>query len=306
MVRLASLAALVMFGLGFTVPASADDVPPYVGSHRAELLKRLFKKNKPIIGVIYMEPSLGYKGHPGMKVLIDRAVAQMKILEAAGVDAVLLENDSNDPSDWLAPPEVIATMTAVMSELVKQAKTIVVGTEFLLNDPKASLAIAKASGCRFIRTDYFSDKMHRDKYGPDPIPIDPEGLLAYRKKLGAEDIAIFADIQVKYATPLEGLTLAESAKRAIAKGADGIIVTADKSGKAPTPERIQDARAGALDFPIIQGSGFSPENAPTLYPLVDAVIVGTSIMDKGVIQKAKVETLMNVVRQSRKDQGLKP
>ncbi|MCW8844032.1 MAG: hypothetical protein OQK00_11525, partial [Rhodobacteraceae bacterium] len=72
------------------------------------------------------------------------------------------------------------------------ARKTEVGAEILLNDPKASLAVALAAGGTFIRTDYFVDPMSRPERG-GRMHIDPEGLMAYRRSVGADDILILAD-----------------------------------------------------------------------------------------------------------------
>ena len=192
-------------------------------------------------------------------------------------------------------------MSVILKRLVKEAKDIVVGVEFLIHDPIASLAIAKASGAKFIRTDYFVDKMSRAKFG-GMIPIDAKKYMDYRKSIGAEDVVVFTDLQVKYAKLEEvGKTFDQSAKQAKDANSDGLIVTGKKSGFPPNVGNLTETRKGKTDLPIIVGSGFSPTNAEELLKFADAAIVGTSMMTDGVLQKDKIQKLMAVVKKVRRE-----
>ena len=91
-------------------------------------------------------------------------------------------------------------MTQIVSEIVKKGH-VPVGVEVLLNDPQASLVIAKITGAKFIRTDYFVDKCMEKNTGE--MEINPQKLLAYKKKIKADSVKILADVQVKYAKLLE-------------------------------------------------------------------------------------------------------
>jgi len=248
---------------------------------------------KKIIGMIHLLPLPGYLKHPGMKIVVKQALKDLAILEKGGVGAVLVENESDHPHQVKPGPEIIAAMTQVVGEIVKKA-TIPVGVEVLLNDPQASLAIAKISGAKFIRTDYFVDKMWRKKYGE--LEIDPKKLIAYKKKIKAGSIKIFADVQVKYAKLLEkGKTISQSVKQAIKVGADGVIVTGNFSGQAPKIKDLQEAKLAAKNFPVYVGSGFSVVNAKKLLEFADGAIVGTSIKQGGVLSKLKTKTLIKYV-----------
>jgi len=249
---------------------------------------------KKIIGMIHLLPLLGYPKHPGMKTVIKQALKDLAILEKGGVNAVLVENENDHPHQVKAGPEIIAAMTQVVGEVVKKAK-VPVGVEALLNDPQASLAIARIAGAKFIRTDYFVDKMRRKEYGI--MEINPQKLLVYKKKIKADSVKILADIQVKYANLLEkGKTISQSTKQAIKAGADGVVVTGNFSGQAPKIRDLQEAKMAAGNFPVYVGSGFSITNAKQLLPFCDGTIVGTSLKTKGKIDLKKVKQLLKEVK----------
>lgn len=251
-----------------------------------------FPNPDPIIGMIHLPPLPGYPDSKGIEHAIQHAVADLRALEDGGADGVLIENEYDRPHRITAAPETIAAMTRITRAVVQESETAVVGCEILLNDPKASLAVARMAGARFIRTDYFVDKMTRHEYGE--FEIDPDALLAYRSFIGAEGVLILADIQVKYATMIKPRSLEESAKLACDKGADALIITGDASGDAPTVEHLRDAAGTGV--PVLIGSGLKPGNARTLLEECDGAIVGTSLMQDRSVDPDALELLMSHIK----------
>src|SRR3990172_8818318 len=205
--------------------------------------ERLFGSKKAIVGVIPLPPPPGYPTSPGIEKVVEKALGDLEALEAGPVDGVLVENESDRPHRVEAARETIAAMTRVTRELVLSALKAKIGVEILLNDPEASLAAAAMSGASFIRTDYFVDPMERPEHGGS-MRIDPEGLLRYRRSLGADAILILADVQVKYARMLVERSLAESARLAREAGADAVAVTGAKTGEPPSGAAVGGAGEG--------------------------------------------------------------
>lgn len=257
-----------------------------------------FNIEKPIIGVIYLAPSLGYKDHPGMDGLVEMALEDLEVLKKCGVDGALLENENDRPYSVLARPEVIATMSVAASRIIKHCDGIELGAEFLINDPEASIAIAKASQCSFMRTDYFVDRMSREEYGGE-MRIDPVEVNAFKKRIGADDVALFTDIQVKYATMLEEKSLAQSAREAFENGSAGAVISGKETGIAPKPEDFLEARESGVDIPLIIGSGLAIDNLDELLPVLDGAIVGTAFMTDERMDYEKIAPFMDKVRSLR-------
>lgn len=234
--------------------------------------RSLFPKPWPVIGMIALPPMPGYPAFTSIDALVEVALADLDQLERGGVDGALIENDFDQPHTMVGGPEIHAAMTRVTREVVARAR-VPIGVEVLLNDWRASLAIAMTTGARFIRMDFFVDRV-MTKCGP--FEPEPEAVLAYRKAIRAESVQLYADLQVKYTTVIGGpKPLAQSAREAEAAGADAVIVTSHETGIGPDPADLRAARAGSL--PILIGSGLTPENAAQLIPLADGAIVGTSL-----------------------------
>jgi membrane complex biogenesis BtpA family protein len=247
----------------------------------------VFARRPAVIGMIHLPPLPGYPDSPGIDRLVEHALCDLATLEDAGVDGVLVENEYDRPHRVTATAEVTSAMTRITCELVAARQHARIGCEILLNDPRASLASAAAAGADFIRTDYFVDRMTRAEYGE--FEIDPAGLLRYRAAIGAGDVLILADIQVKYATMIEPRPLAESARLAASSGADAIVVTGTESGNAPL---VGDLEAAAGELPVLIGSGLDARNAGRLLAACDGAIVGTAIMEEGRVSAAKIDSLM--------------
>ena len=255
----------------------------------------LFSGPKPIIGMIALPPLPGYPAFTTIDRLIDAALADLAALEAGGVSGLLVENDFDQPHTLVGGAEIVAAMTRVTREVVARAR-VPVGIEILLNDWRGSLAVAAMTGARFVRLDFFVDRV-RSKLGV--IEPEPEAVIAYRRTLGAESVQIFADLQVKYSTPVDGpKPLAQSAREAAAAGADAVIVTSTETGIGPSDADLSAARGGSI--PILIGSGLDPANAGTLMALADGAIVGTSLRSGRTstdrVVEAKVRQLIAAVR----------
>ncbi len=242
--------------------------------------------------MIHLPPLPNYQGSPGIEAIIKSALNDLKILEQHGIDGALIENEYDRPHQVLASASTIEAMKQVSKALVEASTSCIIGCEILLNDPKASLDVAKFAGAKFIRTDYFVDRMSRPEYGI--FDIDPDGLIDYRKSIGGDDILIMADIQVKYATMLDERTIAQSAVLATLHHADAIVVSGKATGSAPIINDLKKAKAGA-GVPVIIGSGFDAQNGAELLSHCDGAIVGTAVMQDRIVNDDKVRQLITAL-----------
>ncbi len=264
---------------------------------------KLFSKPKPIIAALMIEKDLS--DPKKISKAIQWGKEQIKIAESSGMDGILFEFRGGK----ILKPEIsedkYRAMKTVAQALVASSKSLVVGVEILWHYPEQTLRLAKDSGARFVRVDFFSDEVMADK---QKVPIDPQKILNYKKKIAAEDIVLLTDIQVKYSKMIDpNISLETSAKRAIASGSEGVIVTSTKSGRAPNPDRPRLAKKGAGQSPVVIGSGFSHANAAALLTHADAAIVGTSISVKtgGPLVAKKVNELMSKVFEFRNKEKLR-
>jgi membrane complex biogenesis BtpA family protein len=226
-----------------------------------------------IIGAIHLPPLLGYPDFPGFSVALKNAISDLRALERGGVDAIIIENNYDIPHYELVPSSVAVSMAYLGEEIKKQTK-LPVGVSVLWNDYRAALSVAKLIGARFIRVPVFVDKV-KTNYGI--VEGNAKDVVAYRKKLKAEDIALYTDIHVKHAKLLSNHTLTQSAKLAIGRGSDALIITGKWTGDAPDLEELKTLRNVVGKFPILCGSGVDSGNVQALFRYANGAIVSTSL-----------------------------
>ena len=164
---------------------------------------------------------------------------------------------------------------------VKQAVKIPVGVDAAFNDCVAALSIAKINDCDFVRIPVFVDTV--EFYGGI---INPCARLCMetRKNLGAENIMVLADVQVKHTNMvLPHVTVEASAKAAAGCGADGIIVTGSAIGVETPIEMIQRVKKVVSHIPVIAGSGVNAHNIDEQLNIADGAIIGSSLKKDGII-----------------------
>jgi membrane complex biogenesis BtpA family protein len=271
-----------------------------ISPDRPSSLDRLFGVAKPLVGDIHLAPLPGAPRYrkEDMAAIIARAVTDAKVYEKGGMNGVIVENHGDIP--FLKPadigPEIIAAM-AVIATAVREAVGIPVGVNLLANAAIGSLAIAKASGARFIRVNQWVNA-----YVSNEGVIEGESAkaLRYRKMIDAEDVAIFADVHVKHgAHAIVGdRSVSEQARDVEFYDADVAIATGNRTGDSVPDEEIAAIRDGAR-LPIIAGSGVTAANARHVLGKLDGAIVGSSLKLDGVwwnrVELSRVEALVREV-----------
>jgi membrane complex biogenesis BtpA family protein len=254
--------------------------------------------------MIAFPPLLGYPEFTDIESITERALQDLNALQQNGVDGVCIENDYDRPHQLTVGPEIVASFTRIATEIVQHSK-VPVGVNVLLNDWKASLSIAKVVQAQFVRLDFFVDKV---RINAGVIEPSAREILAYRKKIQAENVALFTDLQVKHSELLEpGKSLSVSAKQAMDAGSDALVVSGKITGKSPTLSDLREVRKAASDFPILVGSGTTAQNVTGLFRYADGAIVGTSLKNSMAVHERivseRVHQLMTAVNKLR---GRKP
>jgi len=260
----------------------------------------LFRVKKPIVGMVHLLPLPGSPRYEGLGLdrISERAVQDAKHLESGGVDGLTVENFGDAP--YLKAnvgPETISTMASIAKEVI-DAVEVPVGINVLRNDAKAALAIAYAAGGKFIRVNVFTEAIVGDQ---GIIEACAPELIRYRRRLGAEEIKIFADVHVKHGALLIPRPIEESAMDAAYRGlADALIVTGPRTGVEPGLEDLMRVKKAVPDRPVLVGSGVSKGNVAKLLKHADGAIVGTSLKAGGVVDnpvdEKRVKALMAAVK----------
>ncbi len=210
--------------------------------------------------------------------IVGRALDEAGIYAAEGVDALMIENMHDVP--YLkrnTGPELTALMTRIATE-IKSRFDLPLGIQILAGANRQALAAALISGADFIRAEglvfgHLADEGYMDS--------DAAELLRYRKHIGAEHIAVFADIKKKHASHAvtADVDLEQTAHTAAFFLADGLIVTGTATGRPATPADVEAVHPAGL--PVLVGSGITADNLADYYPLADGFIVGSYFKRNG-------------------------
>ncbi len=247
-------------------------------------LYKIFKKNKNIIiGAIHFPPLLGYPDFPGFEVALNNALKDLDAFEKGGVDGIIIENNYDISHKIEVSPQVADIMKDLGKEIKKKTK-LAIGVSVLWNDFKNALLIAKLIDGKFIRIPVFVDKV-KTSYGI--ITGNPKEVIDYRKKIKAENIALFTDIQVKHAQFLNKRPIEKSATEAIRKDSDALIITGKWTGQAPDLKKLERVKKFIGNFPILIGSGANKDNVKNLLQYANGIIVSTSLK-KGRVKPKEV------------------
>ena len=265
--------------------------------------QRPFPVPKSIIGMVHVRalPGTPYQDRAAEDI-VRTSAEEARILADAGCDALIIENMHDRPYLMRAVgPEITAGMTAA-GIAVRQAADIPLGVQILAGANCEALAVAQACGACFARAEAFVFAHVADEGLMDTA--DAGRLLRYRKQIGADAIAVLADVKKKHASHAitADVDLAETARAAEFFGADGIIITGTATAQ---PAGLADVQAAkdAVHIPVAIGSGLTPENLAQYWPHADAFIVGSYIKSDGLwcnpIDPTRLAGFMDAVRHLR-------
>jgi membrane complex biogenesis BtpA family protein len=230
------------------------------------------------------------------------AAEEARMLADAGCDALIIENMHDRPYLMRSVgPEIVAAMTAV-GVAVREAVTIPFGVQILAGANREALAVAMACGASFIRAEGFVFAHVADEGLMGEA--DAGTLLRYRKQIGAEQVAIIADIKKKHSSHsiTADVDLAETAKAAEFFGADGIVITGVATGRPADVEEVRVAKE-VVSISVAIGSGLTPDNLERYWPHADAFIVGSFVKRDGLwsnsIDPARLAEFMEAAARAR-------
>jgi uncharacterized protein len=246
---------------------------------REQGLTGLWPGGGALVGMVHLRALPGAPAWEGsMARVLDQAVADAEALAAAGFDGLMVENYSDIPFfRGPVPPETVAALTAAVGA-VRSATMLPVGVNVLRNDAAAALAVAVATGARFIRVNVHTGSMWTDQGLVEGCAAET---LRARMTLGA-DIALLADVHVKHATPPAGARLEESAADAWHRGrADALIVTGPGTGSETRLADVEAVRSRLPGAHVLVGSGTTVDNVRDVLAAADGAIVGSALMSGG-------------------------
>jgi uncharacterized protein len=171
---------------------------------------------------------------------------------------------------------------ALVAQAVHADTGLPIGINCLRSDALAALGAAAACSARWVRVNVWNGAYVTDQ---GVIEGQAARACAYRKQLGTA-VQVLADFMVKHAVQLVPQDPAAAARDlAERSGADGLILTGDRTGTPVDAALLHTVRGAVGAFPVFLGSGLTVDNAAQLWPQCDGAIVGTSLKRDGVVDQ---------------------
>jgi membrane complex biogenesis BtpA family protein len=262
-------------------------------------LTELTGATKPIIGMAHLPALPGtplYDSAAGMGHVRDWVARDLEALQGGGIDAVMFCNENDRPYRLDADVASVAAMTDVVASL-RGELSVPFGVNVLW-DPRATLAVAAATGAAFAR-EIFTGAFAGD-FG---LWVRTAGdTFRYRREVSAEGCRLLFNINAEFAAPLAPRPLADVARSVVFSSMpDALCVSgpitgqpADASGLADVAQAVRGS-----GVPVLVNTGFRASNAAELLQFADGAIVGSSLKTDGVtwnpVDRARVRELMDVV-----------
>jgi len=258
-------------------------------------------KKKAVISMIHIGALPGsplYDADGGIDKLIEDAARDAEKLQAGGVDAVMFGNENDRPYVLEAPIEGVSAMTAIV-QAIKPSLKIPFGVNYLW-DPKASIAIATATGAKFVReifTGVFASDM--GVWAPDCA-----GAARLKRNLGRSDLKCLFNINAEFAYSLDARPIELRAKSAVFSSlADAILVSGPITGQPADQSDLRKVCETIRDVPVFANTGVNIDNVRDVLAVASGVVIGTHFKVDGNtwnhVDGARVKRFMDVVEKLR-------
>jgi membrane complex biogenesis BtpA family protein len=255
---------------------------------------------RKLVGVIHLPPLPGSpRSAQSGRECARIAAEEARILEGAGFDLVMIENFGDAPFfATKVPPITIAAMTACAVAVREACPTLALGVNVLRNDAESALAIAAVIEAACVRINVHTGARVTDQ---GLIEGRAAETLRARRALGADRIAIWADVDVKHSAPLAARSLAQEAEDTALRGmAELLLVTGEGTGRTVDAAKLEAVRRAVPSVPVLVASGATVDSLPVLAELSDGVIVGSALREGGragrPLDPARIEAFARAFR----------
>ena len=241
---------------------------------------------KPIIGMLHLPPLPGaprFAASATIEHIREGMIRDADALASGGVDGLMLENFGDVPFfPGRVPAHTVAAMTALAGTVRERFPELPLGINVLRNDGQSALAIAAGVGAHFIRVNVLCGARVADQGILQGIAHD---LLRDRAHLRAQQVRIFADVDVKHSAPLAAPTatsLESEVEDTLVRGlADALVVSGSGTGKTTDPAQVTRVKRAAGNAPVFIGSGVDEKTLSLYVQSADGFIVGTAFKRDG-------------------------
>jgi membrane complex biogenesis BtpA family protein len=267
----------------------------------ADNFRRVFGEGKPVIAMVHLGALPGtplYDEDEGTEGLVGRARADLGALQAAGFDAVMFGNENDRPYEFAVDTASTATMAYVIGRLQPEI-TVPFGVNVLW-DPLSTMALAAATGARFVR------EIFTGSYASDMGEWTPDAgkALRYRNRLGRRDLALLFNVSAEFAWSLDRRPLADRARSAVFSSIpDAVLVSGAITGEAASMSDLAAVKQALPGTPVLANTGVRHATVADVLDIADGCIVGSSLKVDGdtwnPVDKERAAEFMRIVRATR-------
>jgi membrane complex biogenesis BtpA family protein len=264
-------------------------------------LREVFGKEKVAIAMVHLPALPGaplYDDQSGLAGIRERAVADLSELQEAGFDGVMFANENDRPYVFSTGLEVAAVMSALIAEL-RPLISVPFGVDVLW-DPRAALAVAKATGAAFVREVFTG--AYVSEFGIWNTSVGET--LRYRRQIDATQVRILTNISAEFAAPLGHRALDVVARGvSLISLADGICVSGPMTGSSVDSDELRAVRAAIPGAVLFANTGVNEDTVQEVLSIADGVVVGTSVKLDGItwnpVDRERATKFMHRVEESR-------
>lgn len=244
-----------------------------------EKFRAVFGAGKPVIAMVHFGALPGaplYDAGRGLDGLVAGVAQDLAALQQAGFDAVMFGNENDRPYEFNVDTASTATMAYVIGKLRSELK-VPFGVNVLW-DPMSSMALAAATGARFVR------EILTGTYASDMGPWNPDAgkALRYRDRLGRRDLAVLYNVSAEFAYSLDRRSLADRARSAVFSSIpDAILVSGAITGEAAEMADLEAVKQALPGTPVLANTGVKHDTVGDVLKIADGCIVGSSLKVDG-------------------------
>ena len=239
----------------------------------------LFGDVKPIIAMVHVGATPGsplYDEKRGVEGIIADARADLRALQAAGFDAVMFGNEHDRPYELQVDVSATSTMAFVIGRL-RDEISVPFGVNVLW-DPRSTMALAAATGARFVR------EIFTGTYASDMGPWNPDAgaALRYARRLGAGDVVKLYNVSAEFADSLDRRSLPDRARSAVVSSVpDAVLVSGAITGEPAAMSDLEAVKRVLPTIPVLANTGVRHDTVAEVLEVADGVIVGSALKVAG-------------------------
>jgi membrane complex biogenesis BtpA family protein len=263
-----------------------------------EWLREIFHTEKPIIAMLHLRAlpgDPGYSRDGGLQSVLQQARADLRALQAGGVDAVMISNESSLPYMTEVEPITIASMARVIGELLPEIN-VPFGVNVLW-DAIASIDLAVATGAQFVREIFTG--VYASDFGLWNTNCGKA--VRHRNRMGGEHVRLLFNIVPEAASYLGQREVDDIARSTVFNTQpDGICISGLTAGAETSIQALADVKEAIPNTPVFANTGVRRSNVEEQLQIADGAIVGTTLKYDNYIWNAvdedRVREFMTMVK----------